>query len=125
MRVHKNEHVTPFDVDHTLILPFDNTKEHQVGRVVQVHDPVTNKLIKMVAHEPMIRLLREEHQRGSHVVVWSRGGYEWATAVIDALNLRIYVHDVFSKPLVYFDDVEITEWLKYRVYLTPETQYKR
>jgi len=124
MRIHKNEHVAPFDVDGTLILPL--TAENAMhGRKVQVWDSISKKYISMVAHEPNIRLLIEEKHRGSLVIVWSRGGYEWAANVIRALDLVSHVDDVYSKPLAYFDDLDISEWLKYRVYLSPETRYKR
>ena len=81
-------------------------------------------VIKVGVHEPMVRLLKEESHRGSHIVVWSRGGYEWATNVLKALCIEDYVDQVMSKPSAYFDDKDISEWLKYRVYLKPDTIYK-
>lgn len=124
MNIHKNENVTPFDVDGTLIVSYtEESAKH--GRKVQVWDAITEKYITVVAHEPNIRLLMEEHHRGSLVIVWSRGGYQWAANVIKALDLVDYVSDVYTKPLAYFDDLPIEAWLKYRVYLEPETRYKR
>lgn len=121
MRVHKNEHVTPFDVDKTLILPYDPESKNPW---VWVYDAVTNSKIKMTSHMPNIRLLKEEHHRGSHIIVWSRGGYEWAEAVIEALGLEKYVSDVYTKPYVYFDDLDVKEWMNQRVYLAPDAKYK-
>lgn len=123
MRINTKEHLAPFDVDKTLILPIEG--DHTPGRRVKVRDPVTNGFILMAVHEPMERLLREEYQRGSHVIVWSRGGWEWALAVVNAVGVQDCVHDVYTKPLVYFDDVPIEEWLKYRVYLQPTEVYKK
>src|ERR1700722_14341636 len=106
MIVIKNENVRPFDVDGTLIY---EVTPHEASRTktVSVKDPVTGGMIVMAVHEPMIRLMMEEHHRGSHIIVWSRGGYEWAANVITALNLQQYVNEVYSKPMVYFDDVDV------------------
>lgn len=120
MKVIENEQLKFFDVDDTLVMPNDGT-----GTTVEVYDAVTNKFITMKVHKPMVRLLREEHHRGSYVVVWSRSGYEWAANVIKALDLVSYVHLVCSKPFAYFDDKDIAEWLPYRVYLQPDMKYKR
>jgi hypothetical protein len=57
--------------------------------------------------------------------VWSRGGYEWAANAVRALDLVKYVDEVVTKPMVYFDDKHVTEWLPYRVYLQPEMIYKK
>lgn len=121
MRITK-ENPIPFDVDHTLIFPTD---PEVPGIKVQVYDAVTKKFIIMIANEPMIRLLKEEKHRGSHIKVWSRGGWEWAANVVRALDLVPYVDEVLDKPSVYMDDLDIGEWLKYRVYLPPTTVYKR
>jgi hypothetical protein len=122
MKIVKNEYVIFVDVDHTLIFP---TEPKVPGISVQVLDPVTQKWISMTGSRPMIRLLKEEKHRGAHVVVWSRGGYEWAANVIRALDLVPYVDEVISKPVAYMDDIPINKWLKHRIYLPPETIYKR
>lgn len=125
MQVIKNENIRPFDIDNSLVLP--KTKSDPADAIyVEVKDDVTGRPITMRVHEPMVRLLREEHSRGSHVIVWSRSGFAWAKAVVEALDLcypdRL---TIMSKPLVYFDDMDVSTWLKDRVYLTPETQYKK
>lgn len=128
MTVIDNENVRPFDIDGTLILPYVNEPNilyKQLGRVVEVFDPIENKTIKMVAHEPMVRLLREEHHRGCYILVWSRSGKEWAANVIKALGLESCVHLVMNKPIVYFDDTPVADWLKDRVFLPADMQYKR
>ncbi len=111
---------SPFDVDGTLVLPAADRGEH-----VNVYDPIEHKLIRMRVHEPMVRLLKEEHHRGNFVIVWSRGGYEWAAEVVKALKLEDYVHLISDKPFVIFDDLPVEDWLKYRVFLPPDTVYKR
>src|SRR5438034_526949 len=123
MRIIKSEQTSFWDVDGTLILPYNEINK-KLGRIADVYDSITKNYIKMVVHEPMVRLLKEEKHRGAHVIVWSRGGYEWAANVVRALDLVSYVNDVMSKPMAYFDDVEIKDWLPYRVYLEPTMQYK-
>lgn len=123
MIVVKNESIIPIDIDSTLILPIDENKF--AGRKVDVYDSVTKKFIKMIAHEPNIRLLREEHHRGSYIVVWSKGGYEWASNVIKALDLVPYVDIIMSKPKTYIDDTPVKKWMKDRIWLSPDMAYKK
>jgi hypothetical protein len=124
MRIIKSENIKPFDIDNTLILPIDPSKV-STGRIVDVYDAITKRFIRMQVHEPNVRLLIEEAHRGAYIIVWSRSGYEWAANVIRALDLVPQVNLVLSKPLVYFDDMDVSQWLKDRVYLTPETRYKK
>lgn len=121
----KNENIRPFDIDGTLVLPYNPWIVNQPGRDVLVYDSVEDKHIKMIAHEPMIRLLKEEKAKGSFILVWSRSGNDWARNVIKALQLTEYVDVVMSKPLVYFDDVDVKDWMKDRVYLSPDMRYKK
>lgn len=122
----KIENTRPFDIDDTLIL-LPKHDDPADTRYVYVTDPVYphGELLKFRVHEPMVRLLKEEATRGSFVIVHSRGGYQWAQNVIDALGLRQYVNLCMSKPLVYFDDTPVELWLKDRVYIDPNTRYKR
>ena len=124
MKVIKNEDVVYFDVDQTLIL-YEGTPGAENEPVALVLDPLRNRRIEFKEHSAMVRLLKEANQRGSFVVVWSRGGWEWATNVVEALQLTPYVNQVMTKPLVYFDDKDVKEWLIYRVYLEPGTRYKQ
>lgn len=119
----RNESVVFFDVDGTLILP--DEEKYKNSPSVSVLDPIENKYIPMRKHEPNIRLLVEENHRGSFVVVWSRGGHEWAESVVKALNLYGLVDLIITKPHAYFDDVKIEDWLKNRVFLDHDTKYKR
>ncbi len=121
MKIIESEDVNYFDVDDTLIC---NPDVIEAGALVQILDPVTKGFITMRVHAAMVRLLREADQRGGFVIVWSRGGWEWAKNVILALNLEKYVDIVQTKPLVYFDDKAVTDWLSYRVYMKPGTKYK-
>lgn len=135
MQVIKSEQVSFWDVDETLVLHKTVHTRHiydDKGNITElfprdsvvVKDPIENKNIRLYIHEPMIRLMREEARRGGTIIVWSRGGHEWAASVINALGLQDLVTLVMSKPMVYFDDKPIQEWLPYRVYLEPGTTYK-
>jgi hypothetical protein len=127
MKVIKNEKTVFFDIDNTLVFSSLDPLIANLNPVtcVEVFDPINERFMNMVVHEPMVRLLREEHHRGSYVVVWSRGGYAWAGSVISALGLEKCVHEIMTKPMVYFDDRPIEEWLPYRVYLPPDMPYKK
>ncbi len=124
MQIIQSEAIRPFDVDGTLILT-KTLQDPPGSRYVEVYDKVEDKRIVVRVHEPNVRLLLEELSRGSHVIVWSRSGYEWAKAVLDAMNIDHERLLVMSKPLVYFDDMEVTEWLKDRVFLSPDAPYKK
>jgi len=125
MQVIKSENIKFFDVDGTLILPSLGIDDPPKSLYADIYDAVTEKYIRVLVHQPMVRLLREEHHRGGHVIVWSRSGYEWAANVVRALDLVPYVNQVMSKPLAYFDDADVSTWMKDRVYLTPDTVYKK
>lgn len=122
MKVIANENTVYIDVDGTLVLPpSDSSSDYHV----KVYDPIEDKLVRLRVHEPMVRLLKEEYARGSYVTVWSRGGHAWAESVVKALGIKHCVHQVMSKPMSYFDDLPIEEWLRYRVFLSPDTPYKK
>lgn len=124
MRVNKSEYNVYFDVDNTLVIP-TNDLDNPAYSYVDINDTITGGVFKYRIHEPMVRLLIEEYSRGSNVIVWSRGGYQWAYDVVVALQINRYVHEVMTKPIVYYDDLPIESWLKYRVYLGPDEVYKR
>lgn len=119
MKVITNEYVTFWDVDDTLVM-----HGLEGGLRVKIKDPISDKYINLMVNEPMVRLMQEEAGRGAYIVVWSRGGQAWANAVVTALNLDPHVHLIMSKPMAYFDDKPIEEWLPYRVYLGPDMPYK-
>jgi hypothetical protein len=122
-QVIKSESIRPFDVDDTIILHGD--KGHAEYKTVEVPDRVEGKTLTFRIHEPMVRLLKEEHARGSYIIVWSRSGYQWAHDVVKALGLEDKVHLIMSKPMVYFDDSPVENWMKDRVYLSPDAHYKK
>lgn len=122
MKVVKNERIVPVDIDDTLVMHqnYDN-----IAFPKSIRDPYEDcKYVEVWPNLPMIKIMKEEHKRGSFVIVWSKGGFAWAEAVIKALQLEEYVDMIMSKPFVYLDDKDVGEWLKDRVYLKPTTIYK-
>jgi predicted phosphatase len=111
----------PFDVDNTLIVHGPNPNIPRIP----VYDPESKKFVDMGINLSMVKLLREEKYRGAFIIVWSRGGSEWAKNVVLALGLDNYVDLVITKPYVYFDDVPVEKWLESRIYLDENTVYKR
>lgn len=120
MKIINNENISPFDVDETLVCHDPLTCSNKV----YISDRVSGKLMLFGINEPMVRLLREEKDRGSYVIVWSRAGHAWASAVVKALELEDCVDLILTKPRVYFDDKPVDFWMKDRVYLEPGTKYK-
>lgn len=125
MQVIKNENIKPFDVDDTLVMHLSYTQLCALNvHTLHVQDPIRDRMIMVGVNEPMVRLLEEELHRGAQVIVWSRGGYEWAVNVLKALELDKEDIIVMSKPLVYFDDKDVSDWLKDRVYIKYDSTYK-
>lgn len=121
MKVIQTENIAPFDVDDTLVVH----KEDLRGlKTVWVKDPACNEEVKLGINMAMVKVLKEEKYRGSTIIVWSRGGWEWAKNVVEALGLQDSVDYVLTKPDTVYDDKPVTEWLTQRVYLAPGTYYK-
>lgn len=122
MQIIRSEYITFWDVDETLVMHDIKGSPYCIA----VDDTLNpDKRIRVIPNSNMIRLLKEEKHRGATVLVWSKGGYEWATNVIKALKLEEHVDYVLSKPIAYFDDKEINQWLTYRVYIPPTAAYKQ
>ncbi len=119
MQIVKNENIRPFDVDGCIICHKDDSEA-----CVDVMDPLTKKNIRVGVNLNMVRLLMEEKHRGSFIIIWSRGGYEWAKNVVNALMIENQVDLVLSKPLAYFDDKPVKKWMKDRIFIGPREKYK-
>ena len=121
MKVIKNEKIVPTDIDGTLVV-------HSPGPgipCIEVYDPEARCYVSLGINLSMVKILREEKHRGAFVIAWSRGGYQWAKNVINALNLENHVDLVMTKPLIYFDDTPVEKWLETRIFLDENTVYKR
>lgn len=124
MKILPHNSVVMCDIDSTLIMHV-NPYHNDPWKLVRVIDPLNpEQFISVVRNEPMIRILREELHAGKLVVVWSRGRYEWAVAVLQALGIDHENIVVMSKPDAYLDDKPCIEWMGPRVYLEPTEIYK-
>lgn len=135
MNIINKERLVMCDIDDTVVMHRSRGENAGLSRYllpsdlppreyIKLVDRLTGDTLELEVNKNMVRLVKEEHHRGATIIVWSRGGYEWAADVITALGLQDYVHTVMSKPLVYFDDKPVTEWLTDRVYIGPDANYK-
>jgi hypothetical protein len=118
----RNESTIWVDVDQTLIVyPTEGVNyEKATLEVVNPNDGVKERFIPHAGH---IKILKQRKGRGSHITVWSAGGYAWAEAVVKALGLEAYVDLICTKPHIYIDDKEAKDIMGERVYLGIDGKY--
>jgi len=107
MRVELNRNVIVYDVDDTLILWDEKSKDLRAdteGRLIVIC-PYTGKPYSFLVHERHVEFLQREKKKGSFVIVWSRSEGAWAEAVCNALGIQDYVDIAMAKPSKYVDDV--------------------
>ena len=101
MKVIREDIITCFDVDDTLISYGGSSIGIVQGVFIQHVDPIVEN----------IEALKKHKKWGQHIVVWSRSGHKWAEAVVIALKLEKYVDQVMCKPLFYYDDIPVEKWM--------------
>lgn len=121
MKTVRNENVLPVDVDETLIV---STTDKEL-KTRPVWDDVTKSFLMVQPHENHVRLLMDQKARGRFIIVWSKNGFAWAEAVVNALGLSSTVDLVMTKPTAYVDDVEVKDWLTERIFIPHTMEYKR
>jgi len=102
-----------FDVDDTLVM-WHQPEGYSLEDAEYIQDPYIEGergIHKLFPHKKHIELLKMFAARGTNVVVWSAGGYEWAKAVVDHLKINKYVVAVLEKPATYYDDDTPDVWL--------------
>jgi FMN phosphatase YigB (HAD superfamily) len=123
MIVEKNRNVITFDVDDTLILWDEKSRDLKAptdGRLVIIC-PYDNLPYSFTVHERHVGFLKREKAKGSFVIVWSKSEGAWAEAVCKALGLENYVDIAMSKPSKYVDDVtDVDLILGSRVFLNKD-----
>jgi len=103
-----------FDVDNTLLEWKSCSKDDQ--HAIKMSNDNNFTFYKKPINANIDALI--EHANAGHIViVWSKGGVEWATDVVRALKLENHVDIVLSKPDWYYDDMDAICWL-------PERQFK-
>jgi predicted phosphatase len=120
MLIIKSEQVICVDIDETLIM---HKKAKKKDLVVNFTDPYDGTLRYVVVHKPHVKILKDRKRRGATIIVWSQSGYQWAVAVVKALQLQDYVDFVASKPVAIIDDKPASDWLAERIYLPHDSLY--
>lgn len=88
----ENENIVCFDVDDTLVL---------------WNRPDSDLIIEdspYKIHKKHIISMKRFHSRGQFVIVWSKGGAQWAKKAVQLLGIEKYVNLVCAKPSWCFDD---------------------
>ena len=89
-----------FDVDDTLVLWDESLPGDNVAIECNGH------LNHMVINKGNLEELKRHGARGIDVIVWSKGGYDWAHSVVRALKIEKNVAAVMTKPFCYYDDLK-------------------
>ena len=90
------------DVDETLVLWKDDPTDPR-NTVIQVANG--NLVIKF--HKRHIQLVKQLHDIGWNIVIWSQGGSDHAEHVVKACNLEEHIHLITPKPEMFLDDKPI------------------
>ena len=85
-----------YDVDYTLVKPYDGTCVPE--STVEVGG------VEWQINHNLIQEIYLSKARGHIVVVWSQGGVDWARAVVEALELADTVDFCLAKPSWWADD---------------------
>lgn len=116
MRVINVESTIFVDCDDTLVMW--NTTGIDENKLITIPDPYfPANVIKLAPHKGHIKVLKDRKVRGSFIVVWSAGGYQWAEAVVKALGIEVHVDLVMTKPHMYIDDKKAEEFMKEHLYI--------
>lgn len=121
MKVINVESTIFIDVDDTLVMW--DTMGLPLAELVTVTDPYHTNEVFLAPHYGHIKVLKDRKVRGSYIVVWSAGGYQWAESVVKALKLEAYVDLIMTKPHMYIDDKKAEEFMCERVYIPYGTGY--
>lgn len=115
MKIIESELVMMCDVDDTLVMwgPQYSTS----AKCVFVSNPHDGERSRLVPNKGNIKILKDRKARGSFIVVWSAGGYAWAQAVVEALDLEKYVDLIMTKPHAYIDDKQAEDIMGERIYI--------
>jgi len=108
----KNSELLFCDVDDTLI------KWEGTGSGTNVRIKCSGHSNLFSVHTEHIKQLQEHIKRGHGVVIWSQGGWEWASAVVDGLveggllsaeEVEDFV--IMNKPRWVYDDLQAEAWM--------------
>jgi hydroxymethylpyrimidine pyrophosphatase-like HAD family hydrolase len=86
MQVIKSHRIVYFDVDDTLVIWDWKSIDPEGKGLLQIADPNSSHMELVLPHERHIALLKQFKARGHTVVVWSQGGWDWASSVVKSLG---------------------------------------
>src|SRR5574338_1268443 len=98
-----SEFTVYFDVDETLILVEDLPSN--------VTPTCNLNGVRYEPHYGNIDRLKQHALRGHKVIVWSMSGENWARAVVKDLGLEDFVWDCLSKPIFFYDDKPVNDFM--------------
>ena len=100
-----------FDIDDTLVR-WRLRKEEQSYKFELHGKEIYGNAIKANVEELIVQSLK-----GSHIIVWSKAGSDWAEAAVIGLGLEEYVDAIMTKPDAIYDDLDPEHWLPKRRHL--------
>lgn len=116
MKVIENDNCIFVDCDDTLVMWDNKFKNEDHSNCVTVKD-YSGFVVSLVPHTTHIEYLKKAKQHNKNtIIVWSAGGWQWAKAVVEALQLEDIVDSVMSKPGSYMDDLNCKEFMGARIY---------
>ncbi len=113
MKVVEENKIWQFDVDDTLITW--DISAYPLRNIFTMKGPKGHD-VDLIQNEKNINLLEKLSKVGWYIRVHSGSGWQWAKAVIEALELTEFVDEVTSKPLGNTDDRPPGDGLAYNVY---------
>lgn len=69
------------------------------------------KQYHLIPHTKNIAKVKEMHDQGFKIIIWSAGGETWATTVIKELGLLEFTHAIHSKPDFIIDDLKADDFM--------------
>jgi len=99
------EKVVYYDMDETLVLwNYEPTNE------------ILNKLVTvdgtgLLPNESMIISMKRNKIRGFGIILWTHSSMELANKIVKALGLEKVVDLIIPKPVRYYDDRPVEEWI--------------
>lgn len=119
MIVFKSDKLAAFDVDETLVLwDRDYSFSPNADGIIPFVDPYYPNegepvLLYLKPNHDAIHLLKQLKANGYSIMVWSKGGYQWAETVVRTLELKDYVDIIMTKPDIYVDDISADKFMKH------------
>lgn len=117
MKILQSNNPVYFDIDNTLVREITDADSKGFLFTYVNHPLRANAPTARIPLKANIQLLKDMSARHRTIVVWSANGWQWAEAVIKALELENHVHYVIEKPIAYVDDLDASTFMGQRIFL--------